>query len=138
MNQWFHVYAHVHSLSTQSHFSYVQNLHVRWQTDIKTFFFSGAYSLFKIFMKLGMMDELNKLIRDGSAKGALSNFTHNNFTVIMPVIRALAPDLRKKGMFQACCSRITYQPWYNHIACSIVSKYYSANSGPMMTAHHTL
>jgi hypothetical protein len=74
-------------------------------------------------MKLGMMDELTKLIRDGSAKGALSNFTHNNFTVIVPVIRALEQQHRKKGMFQPCCSRITYQPWYNHIACSILSQY---------------
>jgi hypothetical protein len=61
-------------------------------------------------MKLGMMDHLNKLIRDGSAKGGLSNFTHNNFTVIVPVIRALDQQHRKKGMFQPCCSRITYQP----------------------------
>ena len=57
-----------------------------------------------------MMDDLQKLIRDHSAKGANSNFTLNNFKEIVPVVRACHRDQRKKGMFHPCCSRITLQP----------------------------
>jgi hypothetical protein len=57
-----------------------------------------------------MMDYLDKLIRDGSAKGANSNFTHNNFKEIIPVVRAENQKDRKKGMFHPCCSRISWQP----------------------------
>ena len=72
----------------------------------------GGFGVFKLFRELGMDHELDLCIRDHSSKGANSNFTLNNFKVIVPTIRQCSTlnDQRTTCMFQHWFTPITLQP----------------------------